>query len=235
MFHSDIDEATLRIQVTIDILKKFKSTFEYFKENLGKYFVDRRVIPWTFHPNVVFERLNKFLDRLNTIQWFFKTVLEFQKLEKIEIGGMKGRVLGGQIREISSEFDAYFTGFASKSYDVLDPDDETFNEDFKAFQENIIDLDLKLSTVLVESFDNCTTLESIFKVNRLHDCDQLFNEHSIMKISERSHDTVMLYLFQLIDVVGSVLDRPLISKEFTAKYVEIIVMLEEEINTCEVS
>ncbi|CAH1639911.1 unnamed protein product [Spodoptera littoralis] len=128
------------------------------------------------------------------------SVLEFQKLEKIEIGGMKGRVLGGQIREISAEFDAYFTGFASKSYDVLDPDDETFNEDFKAFQENIIDLDLKLSTVLVESFDNCTTLESIFK---------------------------------LIDVVGSVLDRPLISKEFTAKYVEIIVMLEEEINTCE--
>lgn len=145
-------------------MKKYKTTFEYFKENLAKYFEGRRVIPWTFHPNVVFERLNRFLDRLNTIQWFFKTVLEFQKLEKIEIGGMKGRVLGGQIREISAEFDAYFHGFASKSYDVLDPDDETFNEDFKEFQENIIDLDLKLSTVLVESFDNCSTLESIFKV-----------------------------------------------------------------------
>lgn len=78
---------------------------------------------------------------------------------------MKGRVLGGQIREISAEFEAYFHGFASKSYDVLDPDDETFNTDFKDFQENIIDLDLKLSTVLVESFDNCSTLESIFKVH----------------------------------------------------------------------
>lgn len=165
LFHSDIDEATQRIQVTINILKKFKNTFEYFKEKLPKYFEDRRVIPWTFHPNVVFERLNKFLERLNTIQWFFKTVLEFQKLEKIEIGGMKGRLLGGQIREISSEFDAYFHAFASKSYDVLEPDDDTFNVDFKDFQENIIDLDLKLSTVLVESFDNASTLESIFKVN----------------------------------------------------------------------
>lgn len=92
-------------------------------------------------------------------------MLEFQKLEKIEIGGMKGRLLGGQIREISSEFDAYFHAFASKSYDVLEPDDDTFNVDFKDFQENIIDLDLKLSTVLVESFDNASTLESIFKVN----------------------------------------------------------------------
>lgn len=109
--------------------------------------------------------MNRFTDRLTTIQWFFKTVLEFQKLEKIEIGGMKGRVLSGQIREISAEFESYFHSFASKSYDVLDPDDETFNEDFKEFQENIIDLDLKLSTVLVESFDNCSTLEAIFKVN----------------------------------------------------------------------
>lgn len=122
------------------------------------------MIPWTFHPNVVFERVNKFLERLNTIQWFFKTVLEFQKLEKIEIGGMKGRVLSGQIREISGEFENYFHSFASKSYDVLDPDDLKFDGDFKEFQDNIVDLDLKLSTVLVESFDNCATLEAIFKV-----------------------------------------------------------------------
>lgn len=165
LFHSDIDEATQRIQVTIDIIKKFRETFDYFKESLPKYFEDRRVIPWTFHPNVVFERLYKFLDRLNTIQWFFKTVLEFQKLEKVEIGGMKGRVLSGQIREISFEFESYFHAFASKSYDVLDPDDARFNDDFKKFQDSIIDLDLKLSTVLCESFDNCSTLEAIFKVS----------------------------------------------------------------------
>ncbi|KAI8438867.1 hypothetical protein MSG28_011209 [Choristoneura fumiferana] len=200
LFHSDIDEATQRIQVTINILKKFRETFEYFKDILGKYFVDRTVIPWTFHPNVVFERMNRFLDRLNTIQWFFKTVMEFQKLEKIEIGGMKGRVLSGQIRDISAEFDSYFHGFASKSYDVLDPDDDKFDEDFKEFQDNIVDLDLKLSTVLVESFDSCSNLESVFK---------------------------------LIDIIGSVLDRPLIKNEFTAKYVEILVMLEEELVICE--
>lgn len=107
----------------------------------------------------------RFLGRLNTIQWFFKTVLEFNKLEKIEIGGMKGRVLSGQIREISGEFESYFHAFASKSYDVLDPDDSRFEDDFKSFQDNIVDLDLKLSTVLCESFDNCSTLEAIFKVS----------------------------------------------------------------------
>lgn len=164
LFHSDIDEATQRIQVTINIIKRFRTTFDFFKENLSKYFEGRLIIPWTFHPNAVFERMNNFSARLNTIQWFFKTVLEFQKLEKIEIGGMKGRVLSGQIRDISAEFEGYFHAFASKSYDVLDPDDDRFNDDFKEFQDNIVDLDLKLSTVLVESFDNASTLEAIFKV-----------------------------------------------------------------------
>lgn len=164
LFHSDIDEATLRIQLTINILQKFRSTFDYFKEKLPTYFEGRLVIPWSFHPNAVFERMNKFSERLNTIQWFFKTVLEFQKLEKIEIGGMKGRLLSGQIREISTEFESFFHSFASKSYDVLEPDDLKFLEDFKEFENSIVDLDLKLSTVLVESFDNCSTLEDVFKV-----------------------------------------------------------------------
>lgn len=42
-------------------------------------------------------------------------------------------------------------------------------------------------------------------------------------------------MFQLIDIVGSTLDRPLIKNEFTAKYTEILVMLEEEIVICEVT
>lgn len=54
-------------------------------------------------------------------------------------------------------------------------------------------------------------------------------------IQEILFSSVLFILFQLIDIVGSVLERPLIRSEFTAKYVEIIVMLEKEILTCEVS
>ncbi|XP_077291064.1 dynein heavy chain at 93AB [Arctopsyche grandis] len=201
LFHSDIDEAKQRITITIAILKKFRTTFDHYKENLAPYFKDREPVLWTFHPNSVFERMNKFLDRLNTIQWFFHTVLEFMKLEKIEIGGLKGRVLSARITGVSQEFSVLFAALASKTYDVLDPDDDTFDKDFSEFQQEIIQLDTKLATILCESFDNCTNLECIFK---------------------------------LIDIVGTVLDRPLINKEFTAKYSDILVMLEDEIESCQI-
>ncbi|XP_063821324.1 dynein beta chain, ciliary-like [Ostrinia nubilalis] len=200
IFQSDITEAALRIRLSIEVIKDYRTTFDYFKDNLQKYFGERKVSPWVFDTNAVFERLDKFSERLTTILWFFETVLEFRKLDNIEIGGIKGKILSGELREISTEFESYYQGFASKTYDVLDPDDVRFIADFKGFQENIIDLDLKLATVLVEAFDNYPTLDDIFK---------------------------------LIEIAGTILDRPLIKSQFTAKFAEIIEMLDKEMTACE--
>ncbi|XP_037924668.1 dynein beta chain, ciliary isoform X3 [Hermetia illucens] len=166
IFHTDIDEAMQRLTLSIHSLKYFRSVFDYFKENLAQFFHDENHPPvhWTFHPNAVFERFNAFMDRLNTIQWFFFTVIEFLKLEKVEIGGLRGRQLSGRITAVYVEFNQYFTAFASKNYDVLDPDDPTFNNDFAEFQNRILELDMKLAAILCQAFDDCYNLESVFKL-----------------------------------------------------------------------
>lgn len=119
---------------------------------------------WTFHPNAVFERFNAFLERLNTIQWFFSTVIEFLKLEKVEIGGLKGRQLSSKITTIYTDFNQFFSSFAAKTYDVLDPDDPTFEQDFEMFQQRILELDIKLAGIFCQAFHDCHSLESIYKL-----------------------------------------------------------------------
>lgn len=203
IFHSDIDEAMQRINLSMQILKHFRAIFDEYKENIAIFFKDPENHPpilWTFHPSAIFERFDSFLERLTTIQWFFYTVIEFLKLEKVEIGGLKGRSLSSRITAVSVEFNQYFTIFASKTYDVLDPDDPSFKNDFVNFQDKILELDLKLAAILCQAFDDCHNLESVFK---------------------------------LINIVGSVLDRPKIKEEFTNKYSEIIKMLDVEITMCE--
>lgn len=155
-----------RLTLSVQIIKEFRVLFDQHKDNLESFFKEenRQAIPWTFHPNAVFERFNAFLDRLNTIQWFFCTVIEFLKLEKVEIGGLKGRQLSSRITAIYVEFNQYFAAFASKTYDVLDPDDDTFNTDFADFQDRISELDMKLAAILCEAFDDCYNLESVFKL-----------------------------------------------------------------------
>ena len=54
----------------------------------------------------------------------FETVLEFTKLEKIEFGGIKGKILSSQTLQIFDEFNELYKVFQEKSYDCLDPKDK---------------------------------------------------------------------------------------------------------------
>ena len=49
------------------------------------------------------------------------TTIEFFKLEKIEFGGIKGKMLSGEIVTQYEEFQELFKVFTEKSYDCLDP------------------------------------------------------------------------------------------------------------------
>lgn len=164
LFHSDVDEAMQRVTACVKVLRHFQDVFNRYKDNLHRFFKDREPEHWNFHPNVIFERYNAFFERLEKIRWFFTTVLEFSKLEKVEIGGMKGRVLSNRVSCIYNEFLQHLSAFSGKSYDVLDPDDMNFNDDFDNFKERIFEMDLKLAAVLCQAFEDCVNLQSIFKV-----------------------------------------------------------------------
>ncbi|KAG5897820.1 hypothetical protein JTB14_011820 [Gonioctena quinquepunctata] len=201
LFHSDIDEAMLRVKHCLQALNQFLNIFNVYKQNLHRFTKETTPEPWNFHPNMVFQRFNAFLERLKTIRWFFDTVLEFNKLEKVEIGGIKGRTLSSRVSGVFHEFQQCFSIFSGKSYDVLDPDDPSFEADFENFKQKIVEMDMKLAAILCQAFEDCSNLDSIFK---------------------------------LINIAGSVLERPLIKEEFTNRYEKILDMLEVEIKMTEV-
>ncbi|KAJ8968779.1 hypothetical protein NQ317_016724 [Molorchus minor] len=202
LFHSDLDEALQRVHFCIKLFRHFLYVFNVYKRNLPRIFRDRQPTPWNFDLRIVFHRGNAFLERLETIQWFFNTVKEFNKLEKVVIGGIKGRILSARINEVFNEFQQCFTLFSGKSYDVLDPNEMSFLVDFESFKLKIAEMDMKLAAILCQSFKDCPNLESTFK---------------------------------LINIAGSIIERPLIKKEFSNQYENIIDMLECELRVCDVS
>lgn len=68
IFQSDVDEAKQRISYSVTVFKAFRQAFDECKENMAYYFKDRKPVFWTFHPKIVFERFQNFLNRLQTIQ-----------------------------------------------------------------------------------------------------------------------------------------------------------------------
>lgn len=52
--------------------------------------------------------------------------MEFAKLEKVELGGIKGKMLSHQVVEIFGEFNEIFAVFGNRTYDGLDPTNKVY-------------------------------------------------------------------------------------------------------------
>ncbi|KAK7863235.1 hypothetical protein R5R35_001448 [Gryllus longicercus] len=200
IFQSDVMEAKERIKDVVTTLTMFRKVFDNRREKIATYFEDREPVLWNFHPNMVFERFNAFLARLATIETFFDTVTEFMKLEKVEVGGLQGRALSAQIGGVFADFSELLLRFAAKAGDALAPEDGAFARDYAAFQRRVEHLDRRLAALFCLAFDDCSNLESVFK---------------------------------LIEIVGTVLDRPLIEREFTAKYAQVLDRLDQDVAVSE--
>lgn len=57
-------------------------------------------------------------------QDLYQTAIEFLKLEKAELGGVKGNILGTQVFQIYNEVAEVIKVFADCKYDSLDPTEE---------------------------------------------------------------------------------------------------------------
>ena len=53
--------------------------------------------PWDLQNSALFPRLDGFLERCRDMLDLFRTVVQFRKLERIEIGGNKGRSLSASV------------------------------------------------------------------------------------------------------------------------------------------
>ena len=95
---------------------------------------------------------------------FFSTAVQFLKLEKVEIGGIRGKALTSNISKVSEEFKDLYSVFSLKTYDSLDPKDEGFIKDNDKFKKKIASLDRKLGAILNRAFEDCIVSESIFKL-----------------------------------------------------------------------
>ncbi|MBZ3875864.1 Dynein heavy chain 11, axonemal [Sciurus carolinensis] len=121
LLKGEIEDSLEKVQVAVHILKTFKHSFFNYRKGLTSYFMGNKDMkPWDFPSDLVFCRFDKFLERLMKIEDVFVTMLEFEKLERLEFGGSKGTILNEQICKMSEEFIELCKVFKHSSYDPTD-------------------------------------------------------------------------------------------------------------------
>ncbi|KAJ3180788.1 hypothetical protein HDU85_003867 [Gaertneriomyces sp. JEL0708] len=196
LFNTEPEEAAERLRVVLRVCDQFKQTYYEYKSQMAE---TQR--PWNFDAKLVFARLDKFLSRVQQIAELFDTIIEFNRLEKIEIGGTKGKILSSQVAQIFNEFKGALDAFSKLKYDILDLDLGEFDIDLGGFHQKIVDLDRRIGTVLSQSFDDCSGLTSCFRL--LESFAGLLNRPVIQRDFEKKYFALLkMYSQDLDEVIG---------------------------------
>lgn len=114
--------------------------------------------------------------------------MQFNKLEKIELGGTKGKTLTETLKQISDQFKKAVENFRALPYDTMDITQKSFDNDFMTFRQKIKELERRLASVITQGFDDNDTIMGKFKqldcfegiLNRPIIQDELEKKHAIL-------------------------------------------------------
>lgn len=99
------------------------------------------------------------------------TMIDYQKLEKCEVGGLEGRWHSPIIESIYAQFVKFIEKMSSISYDPLDllneANNTSFLEDYNFYLDILNDSDKCLSNICISYFENSVNLGSLHKVNNV--------------------------------------------------------------------
>ncbi|XP_061245817.1 dynein axonemal heavy chain 17 isoform X1 [Bos javanicus] len=189
----ETEEVLSGISLSVNVLKELYRAYDFCCANMKLFFKkNKEPVPWEFPSSLAFSRINSFFRRVQTIEDLYKTAIEFLKLEKIELGGVRGNILGSQVAQIYDEVFELVKVFADCKYDPLDPGDSSFDDDYADFETKIQDLDRRLATIFCQGFDDCNSIESSAKL--LHMCGGLL-ERPLILAEMVPRYSVMLELF----------------------------------------
>lgn len=210
IFQGEPDESLGTIARVIKILELHRDCFKDYRDRLPefkqRFCPTKNPILWTFKPVDCFERFNAYLDRLYTVRDIFETANEFYKLEKLELGGLKGRNLSRSVAEVFNDFKNLYLKWSQIQFDPLDPSPQakSFDNERKKFKCETDVLERKLSAVLSQAFDECYTMESIIKLIEV--CGSLLQRQIIFnEIRDKLESMIGIYNNDL-DQVKSIYD-----------------------------
>jgi dynein heavy chain len=114
------------LTVSLDVCSRFKEAYFEYKQKAKNQ--------WKITTNALFVRLDAFSERCQDIMHLTSTIIQFNKLKKIEIGNTKGKTLTSTVLTISTEFEEAVAEFMKVEYDIMDIEQRQFDDDFYRFR-----------------------------------------------------------------------------------------------------
>ena len=179
-------EALSKLKTLLKVTGEFKRVYFRYKATAA---VECPQNPWRISNNALFSRLDAFLERIHEVYDIANVIVTFSKLEKVVIGGSKGKNLTATIDGVLAEFKVVSKMLETVTYDLLDCEATAFTADAEIFKSRVRVLERRLAATLVAAFDDSVTLFSRFKL--LECFDTLLERPLIQDELEKLHIAIV--------------------------------------------
>ena len=158
--------------------------------------------PWNIQNHAIFYRLDALLDRCHDVLEIVSIIVNFSVLETATIGGSKGKVLSTSVRQIYADFLVAQNAFRNTEYDLMDIDNTDFADDFFKFRSTVKEQERRLSSVLLQAFDDAGSLSGQFRL--LESFGDLLQTQIIGNRLEDKHRTLLASFAREIETVARI-------------------------------
>ncbi|KAI8473051.1 MAG: flagellar outer dynein arm heavy chain beta [Monoraphidium minutum] len=189
-------EAVNKLRLALKVLGTFKAYYFSYRAASG---VECPANPWRFQNGAIFGRLDRYMSRCSEMLTLTGTVLQFSRLERVEVGGTKGKNISAAIKAVHADFTAAHERFQQVTYDVMDVDAPCYGADHGALRAAISELEQRLGALIMQAFDDCTTLSSTFKL--LDSFEGLLEREAIaMELAKKQAELVKAFAADVAEV-----------------------------------
>lgn len=143
-----------KLQKTWEICTAFKDTYVMYRDIAASQGREG----WKMTNDALFTRLDAYRERVKDTLDFTRTVMQYTKLERVDIGGTKGKALTNCVQAIYEEFQRAVADFKDVSYDIMDVGQPAFETDYFKFRSAVKGMDRRLGSLLGTAFDDLDTM-----------------------------------------------------------------------------
>ncbi|XP_030250577.1 dynein heavy chain 11, axonemal isoform X3 [Sparus aurata] len=161
LLREDPEESLQMVDKVIKVFRCFRDSYRTQRERLANHV---KHAPWDFPSAMIFERFNYFLNRMVQLEDLFEIMLDFQRMEKLEFGGLKGKHYSENAAQMYREFSKHCQALKQTENSPLDLKSQDFENEYKDFKVWNVDFECRLASLLCSALKDCSGLESAFKL-----------------------------------------------------------------------
>ncbi|XP_067457869.1 dynein axonemal heavy chain 11 isoform X1 [Thunnus thynnus] len=161
LLREDPEESLQMVKMVIKVFRCFRESYQTQRERLANH---AKHAPWDFPSAMIFAHFNQFLNRMLQLEDLFEIMLDYQRMEKLEFGGLKGKLYSEHAAQLYREFCSHCHMLKHSENSPLDCNSEDFENEYKDFKVKIMDFECRLASLLCLAFKDCSGLESALKL-----------------------------------------------------------------------